>query len=129
MATLNEIIEQGADFAGQGSDGRHPAFDPEGGFDVNRVDADGLTLGHYAAAAGNWSACRLLTEAGANWNAQDDRGRTPGHLAAEAGHPRLCVYLSDAGGLNSKQNADGKSVLELLLWDNLKGYGTDKQDT
>jgi ankyrin repeat protein len=78
---------------------------------VPQVDEEGYSALHAAAAAGNFSACRLLLARGADVNGRSDRGRTPLHSAAWGGNPNVVRLLLDAGTALEAPDDEGQRPL------------------
>ena len=74
---------------------------------VDATDSEGRTPLHYAAAAGNFSAMRILISHGADINARDTCGATVLHYAVEC---RLCIAEAlGAGATVATMDRSGRS--------------------
>lgn len=90
--------------------------------EVNRVDSNGRTPIHVAAANGSVEAVRFCVLAGGNPNAVDSNGWTPLHYAAENGHLGVVHFLLECPEFNGKSviNSDGKTAFGLAVENNHK---------
>jgi cell wall assembly regulator SMI1 len=71
----------------------------EAGADINHVDtliSNGNTPLHFAAAAGQIDAVKLLLAHGARPNAKNDKGQRPVDLASNKGHTEVASVLAAA---------------------------------
>ncbi len=69
------------------------------GFEVNRPDANGMTVLHYAAGANQLDVVEMLiNEFGASVTVKDAQGRSPVDVARESGSQDAYAVLSQEGG-------------------------------
>jgi len=82
---------------------------------VGRLDEDGWTALHIAAAKGYDNLAKLLVEHDANANSRTPDGRRPLHCAINAGHDRVVQLLLDYGADPTAVDAVGDTPLHTAV--------------
>lgn len=85
----------------------------EGGANVDRAEADGLTALHVAAWSGNLDVCRLLLDWGAKVDTVNIREETPLHSAASMGYLSVVKLLVERGADVRLQNVMNATASEM----------------
>lgn len=88
--------------------------------EIDRLDGEGFSKLHRAAAGGHTDRARELLSAGANVNAEQGTYHgTPLQYAASAGHGEMVQALVDHGASVDAQDANGRTP---LYWAATKGH-------
>lgn len=96
---------------------------------INMTDSSGQTLLHNAVAYNNIYVARLLIKAGADINARTNQYEdTPLHIAGDSAFINMMRLLIKTGADFNKENASGKTPLDLLQDRNTSKYNEYKEE-
>lgn len=83
--------------------------------ELNQVDAEGMTLLHWASDRGYVDMVKLLLQCGSNINQQDSDGQTALHYASSCGHANTVRLLLSSGADESIADNEGLIPFDVEL--------------
>jgi cytohesin len=91
------------------------AGDGNGGADVLRTNAQGVSVLHKACMFGQLAITKKLCDVGGDMAAQDSVGETPMHYAAKSGFPAIVKYLIEKGAPIDVANSAGMTPKQVAV--------------